>query len=139
MMLLCLIFLINSVVGEIKLHAKEMENSESILQTSQEQKHIIDALDAPRKSKDAPPHVPEPEKKDRELYVLNAILYTNDTSWSVWVGSHVLNQNHSQLSDNVSVRAVNPRTVEVMDGESKVILFIGQSYDPKRKSVVMGG
>jgi hypothetical protein len=120
------------------LHAAGDDVSVSLFQSSQEQKQISDAFDVQKKTKDAPPPAPEPEKMHHVLYALNAILYTNDTSWSVWVGASVFNQNHTHLSDTMSVRALNPRTVEIMDGDHKVILFVGQSYDQKRKAVISG-
>lgn len=119
------------------LHAAE--DDVSLLQSSSEQKQIMDALDDQKTTKNVPFPMPEPETIDRVLYTLNAILYTNDMSWSVWVGTSVLNQNNTHLTQTMSVRALNPRTVEIMDDDHKIILFVGQSYDPKKKAIVSSG
>lgn len=113
----------------------EHEEGHHLFQDEEERKAIKDALKKGKEKNDGPEKADVSLEK-HEIYTLVALIYTSPTSWSLWMEKTLYHQDHCRINENITLRPLNAQMVELTDQGVKNILFPGQSYDPKTKTIV---
>ena len=80
-----------------------------------------------------PMPIPAPAPHQDTTYHVDAILFQNENSWSVWVNGRVFNNRSCVIggtAQNITqVRAVDAHTLELSHQGELILVFVGQTYN----------